>query len=40
MIIIVVLIYMDEEPNYSLESLNKPLLLLLSILLLWNWRSK
>ena len=29
MIIIVVLMYMDEEePNYSLESLNKPLLLL------------
>ena len=29
MIIIVDLMYMDEEPNYSLESLNKPLLLLL-----------
>ena len=34
MIIIVVLMYMDEEPNYSLESLNKPLLLLLLLILL------
>ena len=34
MIIIVVLMYVDEEPNYSLESLNKPLLLLLLLLLL------
>ena len=25
--------YMDEEPNYSLESLNKPLLLLFIIIM-------
>ena len=29
MIFTVVLMYMDEEPNYSLKRLNKPLLLLL-----------
>ena len=34
MIIIVVLMYMDEEPDYSLESLNKPLFLSLLLLLL------
>ena len=42
MIIIVVLMYMDAEPNYSLESLNKPLLLFIIIIIIiqlerqWN----
>ena len=34
MIIIVVLMYTDEEPNYSSESPNKPLLLVLLLFII------
>ena len=34
MIIIVVLMYMDEEPNYSLESLNKTIIIIIIIIII------
>ena len=34
MIIIVVLMYMDEEPNYSLKSPNKPLNIIVIIIII------